>query len=335
MDIFLQNSIISDTSLSDQEIAVYTALRSLYVSAQDTQIVSYNIIGYTLYNNKFSNNALTCIKDAFHSLVDRGLIVIVKQFSTTEFSVDLSKLYFENDYYTIIRLDEVQTIMSIDNRMDKFKLLRYFITCLRTICHSQGVYGDNQSTVQNIAGFMSQKFLCQECNINYQTNFKLIEQYNSVLEENKILYVYRHTRIIRDENGQVKNLNNHYGRYEMKDDIVTFALNYEEYLGIYDRNDTVQSKKSNENRRKAAYYNNICTNMEKCLQTYSDDIFIQTFLYIHEKNTIITYQLKDIDNQSYANNLREQLRDETIFLSIPCVLDYMLLNNIDVVKATA
>ena len=34
MDIFLQNSIISDTSLSDQEIAVYTALRSLYVSAQ-------------------------------------------------------------------------------------------------------------------------------------------------------------------------------------------------------------------------------------------------------------------------------------------------------------
>ena len=75
--------------------------------------------------------------------------------------------------------------------------------------------------------------------------------------------------------------------------------------------------------------------MEKCLQTYSDDIFIQTFLYIHEKNTIITYQLKDIDNQSYANNLREQLRDETIFLSIPCVLDYMLLNNIDVVKASA
>ena len=75
--------------------------------------------------------------------------------------------------------------------------------------------------------------------------------------------------------------------------------------------------------------------MEKCLQTYSDDIFIQTFLYIHEKNTIIHYQLKDIDNQSYANNLREQLRDEKIFLSIPCVLDYMLLNNIDVVKATA
>ena len=83
--------------------------------------------------------------------------------------------------------------------------------------------------------------MCQECNINYQTNFKLIEQYNSVLEENKILYVYRHTRMIRDENGQVKNLNNHYGRYEMKDNIVTFALNYEEYLGIYDRNDTVHS----------------------------------------------------------------------------------------------
>ena len=324
MNIFLNNNIISDLELNDYEIATYVALRSIYSSARDTQFVSYNMITYELFNGKCTNTASTYIKTAFQSLVDKELVTVVGQLSTTEFVLDLRKLYFEtsDEYYTVIRLDEVHSIMNINNKMDKFKLLRYFITCLRTICRTQGIYVD-QSAKQNFVGFMTQEYLCNQIGVSYKSNFKLIQQYNDVLEENKLLYVYRHTEMKRDKaTGQIKSFANHYGRYEDKDDIDIFAVNYEKYCGVND--EIVQSDKSNQRRRLSQMYNNLCYDFDRYLWEYDDKTLIEIYKYIHFKNEEIEKELETAtEGSTYYDTLLEKLKDEDLFDDIPCVVNYV------------
>lgn len=324
MNIFLNNNIISDLKLNDYEIATYVALRSIYSSARDTQFVSYNMITYELFNGKCTNTASTYIKIAFQSLVDKEFVTIIEQLSTTEFVLDLKKLYFEtsDEYYTVIRLDEVHSIMNINNKMDKFKLLRYFITCLRTICRTQGIYID-QFAKQNFVGFMTQEYLCNQIGVSYKSNFKLIQQYNDVLEENKLLYVYRHTEMKRDKvTGQIKSFANHYGRYEDKDDIDVFATNYEKTCGAND--EIVQSDKSNQRRRLSQMYNNLCYDFDRYLWEYDDKTLIEIYKYIHFKNEEIEKELETaIEGSAYYDTLLEKLKDEDLFDDIPCVVDYI------------
>lgn len=327
MNIYLSNTVISDLQFNDYEIATYVALKSIYTSNRDTQFVSYNMITYELFNGKCTNTASTYIKDAFNSLVDKGLVVIVEKLSTTEFVLDLSKLYFEysngsNEYYTVIRLDEVHSIMNIANKMDKFKLLRYFITCLRTICRTQGIYVD-QSTKQNFVGFMAQEYLCEQIGICYKSNFKLIQQYNDILEEYQLLYVYRHTEMKRDKKtGQIKSFSNHYGRYEDKDDIEIFALNYEKTCGVQE--EIVQSDKSNQRRRLSSQYNNLCYDFDRYVDTYSDKELIEIYKYIHFKNDEIEKELETAkEGTEYYDRLLDRLKDEDLFDDIPCVVEYI------------
>ena len=79
----------------------------------------------------------------------------------------------EDTYYTVVRDNEVHTIMNINSKIDKFKLLRYFIICMKTICRTTGVYKDC-GTKQNFVGFMTQEYLCNLIGISHDTNSKLI-----------------------------------------------------------------------------------------------------------------------------------------------------------------
>lgn len=47
--LFLNNAVIKDIKLSDYEIAVYVALRSLYDSQKELQYVTYNSVVFELY----------------------------------------------------------------------------------------------------------------------------------------------------------------------------------------------------------------------------------------------------------------------------------------------
>ena len=206
--------------------------------------------------------------------------------------------------------------------MDKFKLLRYFITCLRTICRTQGIYVE-QSTKQNFVGFMTQEYLCEQIGICYKSNFKLIQQYNDVLEEYQLLYIYRHTEMKRDKKtGQIKSFANHYGRYEDKDDIEIFALNYEKTCGVQE--EIVQSDKSNQRRRLSSQYNNLCYDFDRYVDIYSDKELIEIYKYIHFKNGEIEKELETAkEGTEYYDRLLDKLKDEDLFDDIPCVVEYI------------
>ena len=327
MNIYLNNDVISDLSLTDSELGVYVALRNIYLSNRDYQVVTFNMIAYELFGNKDYKRAIfESIKSSFKSLVDKEIITIIDELSSTEFVVNLSKLYInmenEDTYYTVVRDNEVHTIMNINSKIDKFKLLRYFIICMKTICRTTGVYKDC-GIKQNFVGFMTQDYLCSLIGISHDTNSKLIQTYNSVLEENKLLYIYRHTEMKRDKKtGQIKSFANHYGRYEDKDDIEIFALNYEKTCGIQE--EIVQSDKSNQRRRLSSQYNNLCYDFDRYVDTYSDEELIEIYKYIHFKNDEIEKELETAkEGTEYYDRLLDKLKDEDLFDDIPCVVEYI------------
>ena len=61
MNIYLDNKIINDVTMSDAEISVYVALRSLYASNRKAQYISYNMLMYELFGNSDYNVLLQIV----------------------------------------------------------------------------------------------------------------------------------------------------------------------------------------------------------------------------------------------------------------------------------
>lgn len=327
MNIYLENEIINDLQLSDSELGVYIALRSIYQSTRDKQYISYNMIAYELYGNADYKRAIfNQIKSACNALVEKGYIVVFEQLSTTEFVVDMKKLYIDTDkqdtYYTVIYDNELHSIMNLNCKADKFKILRYYVICLRSICRTQGIYEDCYSVKTNFVGFMTQEYLSQNSGIHINN----ILSYNKILMENHILYVHRHDEMARNELGEFRSFPNHYGRYSDKDDIIAFSHAYLKSQGI--RNDIVQSEKANYKRSNSAKYNNLCRDLDRYINIYSDNELIEIYKQIHHDNELIEEELSSTKEGSvYYDRLFEKLRDEDIFDNIPCVVDYVNRRN--------
>lgn len=328
MDIYLQNTIIDDLQFSDADISLYVALRSLYQSTRIEQVITFNMIMYELYGSTgFKRAAQEKIGESFKKFADMELIKVKEKFPGNEYVVDLSNIYFEGgigSYYTIIRDSEVHTIMNMDNKMDKFKLLRYYIVCLESINKSQGVYEDqrgNQKT--NFVGFMPKDFLCKKIGINYETCKSYIHQYDSVLEDHHLLYNHRHKEMKRDKaTGQIKSFTNHYGRYEDRKYIDQFADQYEKQCGPTE--EIVRSSKSNEKRSLMQKYNSLVRDFEKYSVEYSEELLIKIYKHVHASNKKVLESMKNIQQGSYYYlELEEKLRDESVFQKIPCLETYL------------
>ena len=105
MNIYLNNDVISDLSLTDSEIGVYVALRNIYLSNRDYQVVTFNMIAYELFGNKDYKRAIfESIKSSFKSLVDKEIITIIDELYSTEFVVNLSKLYINMENNTPLKI---------------------------------------------------------------------------------------------------------------------------------------------------------------------------------------------------------------------------------------
>lgn len=330
MNIFLNNEIINNTSLSDVEICVYIALRNIYLSNRETQYVSYNMLAYELFGNgNYKRATSENIKSAVGRLIEKRYITVIEKLSTTEFILDMKNLYIDmnksDTYYTVIYDQEVHTIMNIETKADKFKMLRYFTMCMRTICRTVGVYQDMFECKQNFVGFMTQEYLCDQIGVSYESNAKLIRQYNSILEENQLLYIHRHTEMKRDKKtGQIKSFVNHYGRYSDKDDIDLFAANYEKACGINE--EIVQSTSSNHKRSVSAKYNNLCYDFSRYSKQYSKEELIEIYKQIHHDNGLIEKEIEELnvkETSEYYDRLVSRIRDEDIFKNIPCVVEYI------------
>ncbi len=327
--LFLNNAVIRDTNLSDYEVAVYVALRSLYDSQKELQYVTYNSVVFELYKNlQISRRYLNHLKAALDSLVERGLIKKVDSISNTEFIIDMSNLHFEQNtgkgiFYTVITLEEVHRIMNIDTKKDNFAILRYFIILISSICHDKGTYdhSDCYGAHTDFVGFMTLDTLADWCGT---TKARIIE-YNSILETEKMIYTYRHSQNKKDKKtGQIMSFSNHYGRYEDKQWIIQFA---NEYVATYNLKETetlVKAEKSRVNKRYAAIFNLLVKDFDKYIGNFSNEELIGTYQYIHSKNLCNEKKLREAEEGTSAyDDIIGKIKNEDLFDDIPCVVNYV------------
>lgn len=281
------------------------------------------MIAYELHGTRdFKRAVFNQIKVAFNILIEKGYVTVVEQLSTTEFILDMKKIYIdtnENDtYYTVIYDNEVHSILNLNTKADKLKILRYYVICLRSICRTQGIYQDCYIEKTNFVGFMTQEYLSSQTGIHINN----ILSYNKILMENHILYVHKHNEMMRNELGEFRSFPNHYGRYSDKDDIITFSYAYLKSQGI--NNNVVQSEKANHKRSISAKYNNLCRDFDRYINIYSDEELIEIYNQIHHDNELIENELSSVkEGSNYYYILAEKIRDENIFENIPCVVAYV------------
>lgn len=163
--------------------------------------------------------------------------------------------------------------MNLDSRLDKFSVLRYFICMLSTVNYNATYYDVMGKEYNNFVGFMTNDYIGSLCGV---TSYTTYDKYNHLLEDNEMIYIYRHSILIRDEKGQLKNLPNHYGRYKDKELIIGYSVNRENFeLG----KDTVD-KRANESRSFMQKY--YC--MVKYGTKYSEKETTRIYRYVHYRN---------------------------------------------------
>lgn len=228
--IFLKKSIVEDKNISSEGIMVYVGLTIASENKIDRLFTTIGAIQLML-KSSFDNDRY------FRDKVKRGLINLKENniidvhsesedFKNNEpiivqlnnFRIDTKK-----DKFIIVNVNEINKILSYqEKKFEHEKLLKYFLAIVGTI--------NNNSKV----GFTTLDVLSEMANVNVTT---ATVKYNSVLEELELIYIHRHNSSHKCFDGTIRKINNTYGRYKDKNEIIKNAVGYiKEVLNVENYN---------------------------------------------------------------------------------------------------
>ena len=317
--VFLSKKIVTSKDLSHNAVMAYIGLRMimsrdmLLVNGDVTIVpVSLARIAYELNESENIDKSLTdVIKNGLEELAN-NMMITLNNFCK-EYLIDFSKLHLDTskNYFVTVERSEIQAIMSSNEQIrKKVPLLRYFLAIISTFNQS-----DYMEELRGKIGGMNMEYIAQQaCIYSRRTCIR----YNETLEKMHLIYVYRSNDKIKFGDS-LKQINNCYSRYKNRDLCIHFATDYENLYGY--THSVVKTKKQKDeadnNRRLAAYYNQICMGT-----AYPIDTVREVKKYIHNKNTYLHSEIDSKLNpkrtaplsyseREYVNKLKAQLRDET------------------------
>lgn len=270
--IYIKNEFVSNDTLGNEAICILAVLNSITHKGCNNYYMSYNEIGYYLFGRLPSLRERERVINGIKELIDKKYISVSKAATKTEFIFDLTKLHDSNkkEYYMSIKAKELQKIMNIRNPKDKYKIFRYFVCLTGTFNKSSKIEDKYRGKI----GFMNQRYLCQLSNVNVDT----LREYNKILEENKLIYIVRHTGdykkyVNADGESRVSYISNTYSRYEDRklcDEYATKAggININKFKAKVDHSRSLKQK-----------YNAMLKG-----KIYSDDVVAEIYEYILEIN---------------------------------------------------
>lgn len=144
--------------------------------------------------------------------------------------------------------------------------------CMLSTINYNAIYYDVMGReYNNFVGFMTNDYIGSLCGV---TSYTTYDKYNHLLEDSKLVYIFRHNIMLRDKKGQLKNLPNHYGRY--KELIIGYAVSRENFeLG-----EDAVDKRANESRSLMQKY--YC--MVKYDIEYPEKEIKRIHKYVHYRN---------------------------------------------------
>lgn len=269
MKIYLRKDLIKE--LDTDALLVYIALRSMYHENEEELYVSINMLCYRLFGNiSYTRTFKDCIIRGFSALVQRGMVVVKEEINKSEFVINAKGLYFKDCFFTGIDLEYIRMALTVDCRVDRGSLVKYLLTMVGTLCNDPYKFQDVQvRNMKGQVGFMPISYIAQESGVSEQSALS----YNTILEDAKIIYIYRHGHTYQDVDGTVKTINNNYGLYEHKEHILAYANGFARMHGY-----TANESNANKRRSLAAKYNAMCKGKE-----YSEEETKEILEYIKSK----------------------------------------------------
>lgn len=205
--------ITKNMDLDERELAVIAALNEMYSNKHKHLYTSVSMIGYELTGkflktkNKRERNIILSIQRGIDSLVERNIIEIIDHdgdnyvFSDKGLEVDT-----QNSYFVVVELWEMQKIFQ--NTSKPFAVFMFFFLLIGTINNTTKEWHMSQDDMTVAWG-------CGKGTVN---------KYLTELESLELIYVYRHKR--RKANGTYHKLNNSYGRFADKKEIIMAVGKY-------------------------------------------------------------------------------------------------------------
>lgn len=302
MDIFLDSKIITNNELSSDATAAYIALRMMQNLNADKYYVNIKLLSFHLTGDiVISRKYMERLSKGLNELIVKKYIEVVVNNNEKDYILNIGNLIIDSHsnrnkdkiFFTIVSSEEVHKIMNLNSRLDKFSVLRYFVSMIGTINYNATYYDEMENIYNNFVGFMTNDYIGSLCGV---TSYTTYDKYNHLLEDNELIYIFRHSVMLRDEKGQLKNLPNHYGRHKDKDLIIGYSVNRENFeLG----EETID-KRANENRSLMQKY--YC--MVKYGTVYPEKEIKRIYRYVHYRN--------QQNEKKYEQELEKGYSSETI-----------------------
>lgn len=299
MKFSLNTDIIRNSTLSNYSIAAYIALKQLAqmssITLCDTLHITASTIPDTLcqkLEHTVSQREKEGLQNGLQQLIDLKLITPLQTIIHSRkciYIFDTQSLLNDTDcfsdisndqipkYFTSICTSEIHSIFAINN-IDNYALLRLFVVMASTLTvqKNRSYKNSKKSVLPNAIGTMTQQTLSVIAN----TNVKTVRKYIDVLEENNILYIYRHKTNVYKQS--TFSLSNCYGRFADKQCVIDCAQEREEKTNKSNSKKQHSQTQANNNRRLKQIYNNLLKG-----KTYSNEDIVSSFLYMQAKNSTL------------------------------------------------
>lgn len=219
----------------------------------DKPCITVQQITYHLTENinhlKSRNRMVDYIKCGLNELIENNVISKLDEIQK-HYILDCSNLWIDTNFtnYTVLNFSEVKRIFQAEN-INNFLLLRYFIFLVGTISSKITVYLESGEYKNRVVGNFTIDYLAELSGISERS----IIEYNKILEELGLLYVFRQQDFVIDKENHIKHLSNIYGRPCDIEHIRAFASNQQKYYESY-RYVKNNASKVNNNRRLAQMY---------------------------------------------------------------------------------
>lgn len=297
--LLIPEKLVTENTFSNYSLAVYCVLNALSLPNQmPLQCVTQCQIEFYL-TGKISKRRLITdyIKCGINELVDNHIVEKIDELQK-HYIFDCSNLWIDTskEHFTVITFSEVQKIFKVDN-VNNFLLLKYFVLLMSTISSKIIVYLENGEFKNRVVGNFTIDYLSELSGIGART----IIEYNKILEEINLIYVYRQNDFVIDEKNNIKRLNNIYGRASDIKYISAFANNQQKHYESY-RYTKNNIKKANNKRRLAQMYQQLLKGKG---DNYTKTEILDIYNYVVSENKKYERMYEKNKYEDYLDKIRD------------------------------
>lgn len=331
-EIYLRKDWIANSSISNEEVAIYVGLASLCSKSFDIQMTDipsiYLSLSGSLDFEHFTNPTIKALKEGASSFIKRRPEVM-KQATLPKryfFRPNTLTINTKNEPYIVVNLQDINDIV-LNGGKARWGLLKYYLILLSTIMNNYEVRTDEIQSYNNVVGSLSQERLAELTG----TTVRAIIKYNKILEGKSgdlprpLIYINRDYIACRKDNKNYFTFNI-YGRYKDKEIVNYYAKDKYKNGGIFQDKDIANYHSSLMRK-----YKNLVDGTTKIDKDNLTDKQIEElkeiYIFIHQRNYKIKKKAEKIDTETNVfgcfnkNELLKKIQDETFFEQFDCLKD--------------